>query len=225
MLPPRILLKASAAQPPSHRTVVMADYSDGSSRDVTRLAIFLSNNEASATISRDGVLTATNSGGAWVFGRFDNFTAGSEIIVLPESDDFTWPEAVTPVNFIDEAVFARLRQFQIPPSLPADDATFLRRLRLDLTGLPPSPVLPCSAIHFSAASMSGAAAISCASLFEQTAILSIDSSVPIHQSSGFIAFGSGLAIHGPGVCVVTVQAFRVVVAATNWPRRVTVARS
>jgi hypothetical protein len=139
MLPPRILLKASATQPPGHRTVVMADYSDGSTRDVTSLALFLSNNEASATVSRDGVLTATNSGGAWVFGRFDKFTAGSEIIVLPESDDFAWPEAVTPVNFIDDAVFARLRQFQIPPSPPADDATFLRRLRLDLTGLPPSP--------------------------------------------------------------------------------------
>ena len=139
MLPPRLTLKASAATPPTHRTIVMADYSDGSVRDVTSLALFLSNNDGTASISKEGTVTASASGGAWVFGRFDKFTAGAEIIVLPESNDFTWPDAVTPLNFIDDAVFSRLRQLQIPPSLPASDAAFLRRVRLDLTGLPPSP--------------------------------------------------------------------------------------
>jgi hypothetical protein len=70
-------------------------------------------------ISKEGTVTASSGGGAWVFGRFDKFTAGAEIIVLPESNDFTWPDAVTPLNFIDDAVFSRLRQLQIPPSLPA----------------------------------------------------------------------------------------------------------
>ena len=138
LLPPRIIVRA-ATEAPRHRTLVMADYSDGTVRDVTDLALFLSNNEGTAAIGKDGIVKAGVSGGAWVFGRFDKFTAGAEVIVLPESAAFKWPDAVTPVNFIDEAVFARLRQLQIPPSPPADDAAFLRRVRLDLTGLPPSP--------------------------------------------------------------------------------------
>ncbi len=42
------------------------------------------------------------------------------------------------VNAIDEQVFAQLRRVKINPSPVCDDATFLRRASLDLTGLLPS---------------------------------------------------------------------------------------
>jgi len=138
VLPDNIVLRTSANTPPAHRTVVLADYSDGSVRDITGLALFLTNNEGTLGVSKTGSVTARSSGGAWVFARFDKFTAGSEVIVLPERQDLQWPESVAAANYIDEAAFARLRQLQIPPSAPAGDAAFLRRARLDLTALPPS---------------------------------------------------------------------------------------
>ncbi len=155
VLPDKIILRkvAGTSSPPaasekaggqdvhtttSHRTVVLADYSDGSVRDITGLALFLTNNEGVLGAGKDGSVAARSSGGAWVFARFDKFTAGSEVIVLPERQDLQWPDNVQPANYIDEAVFARLRQLQIPPSPRADDAAFLRRARLDLTALPPS---------------------------------------------------------------------------------------
>lgn len=138
LFPDKIEVRASAQQPAKHRTLVMAEYSDGSLRDVTRLALFLSNNDSTALIGKDGTVTAGASGGAHVFARFDKFTAGTEVIVLPDREDFSWP-GLKPANAIDEAVFARLKQLQIAPSALADDATFLRRVTLDLTGLPPSP--------------------------------------------------------------------------------------
>ncbi len=42
-------------------------------------------------------------------------------------------------NFIDDALFGRLEALKVPPSPPASDAAFLRRVSLDLTGEQPTP--------------------------------------------------------------------------------------
>src|SRR5262249_28960211 len=49
-----------------------------------------------------------------------------------------FPE-VKPNNFVDEHILAKLRRLNIPPAELADDATFLRRVCLDVTGELPSP--------------------------------------------------------------------------------------
>ncbi|MEI7921540.1 MAG: DUF1549 and DUF1553 domain-containing protein, partial [Planctomycetota bacterium] len=41
-------------------------------------------------------------------------------------------------NFVDQAVFANLKELGIPPSAVSDDATFLRRVTLDLAGRLPT---------------------------------------------------------------------------------------
>src|SRR6266576_5529005 len=53
---------------------------------------------------------------------------------LPEVKQKDWPR-----NAIDRFVLARLEQEKIKPSPKADRVTLIRRLSLDLTGLPPTP--------------------------------------------------------------------------------------
>jgi hypothetical protein len=126
-----------AGKDQTQKTVVLARYSDGSVRDVTRLALFLTNNDAVASIDKDGVAKANNRGGAFVFARFNKFTVGSEVIVLPTDDNFVWKN-VPEANFIDLLVFDKLKKLHLAPSELADDETFLRRVYLDLIGLPPT---------------------------------------------------------------------------------------
>ena len=121
----------------TERTVVTARYSDGTTRDVTNLALFLTNNPATAKIDENGVVSATGRGDTYVFARFNRFTIGSEVIVLPEDKDYTWtnPKAH---NYIDEIIHDRLEKLRLLPSDLCDDETFVRRLHLDLTGGLPS---------------------------------------------------------------------------------------
>jgi hypothetical protein len=116
---------------------VTASADDGSTRDVTTLARFHSNNESVATIDEHGRVTAVGPGDTNVFARFSRFTIGAEVIVLPSAEGFSWPNP-TSVNYIDELVFDRLEKLRIAPSELCDDETFLRRVTLDLAGRPPT---------------------------------------------------------------------------------------
>ena len=121
----------------SEALTVTAIASDGSTRDVSRLARFFSNNDSVARIDADGRVTAVGSGDTNVFARFSRFTVGAEVIVLPPEAKFQWPDPVA-VNFIDELVFDRLKKLRVVPSDLCDDETFLRRVTLDLVARPPT---------------------------------------------------------------------------------------
>lgn len=121
----------------SEALTVTAVASDGSTRDVTRLARFFSNNDSVAKIDADGLVTAVGPGDTNVFARFSRFTVGAEVIVLPPDAKFQWPDLVA-VNFIDELVFDRLKKLRVVPSDLCDDETFLRRVTLDLVARPPT---------------------------------------------------------------------------------------
>ncbi|MCR9291249.1 MAG: DUF1549 and DUF1553 domain-containing protein [bacterium] len=117
--------------------VVLASYDDGSKRDVSELAVYLSNNDAVATVTSAGQVAATGPGSGFVMARFDQFTAGTSVVVrsgneFPETD-------FEPNNYIDELTAARWRDLHVLPSQPCDDETFLRRVYLDTTGLLPTP--------------------------------------------------------------------------------------
>lgn len=120
------------------QTKVTARYTDGSTRDVTQLARFLSNNSSTAAIDADGKVSAAGRGDTFVFARFNRFTIGSEVIVLPADSNYKWT-APPANNYIDELVYDRLQKLHLLPSELCDDETFVRRLYLDLTGLPPTP--------------------------------------------------------------------------------------
>lgn len=119
------------------RLKVTAVADDGSRRAVTTLARFHSNNGSVADIDADGRVTAKGPGDTHVFARFNRFTIGCEVIVLPPAEGFHWPDPPA-ANFIDELVFDRLRKLRIAPSELCDDETFLRRVTLDLAGRVPT---------------------------------------------------------------------------------------
>jgi len=119
-------------------TRVIARYNDGSERDVTALALFNSNNPATAKVDENGVVAPAGKGDTSVFARFNRFTVGAEVIVLPEGKNFVWPKPEAR-NAVDTHVYKRLEQLRILPSAQSDDATFIRRIYLDLTGSLPSP--------------------------------------------------------------------------------------
>lgn len=119
------------------RGKVIATYADGSERNVTRWCLFMSSNESVAPIDEAGVIKAEKAGGAHVFARFDKFTVGLELTILPEGE-FNWPNPPAQ-NYIDELVFAKLRDMRILPSELCSDEQFLRRVTIDLTGTLPTP--------------------------------------------------------------------------------------
>ena len=121
------------------RLTVRAKYSDGTDRDVTSLAVFMSNNEVSAKASESGLITAAARGEAFVMARFSAFTVGSQVIVIPKDAPYQFPADVAANNYIDELVHAKLKKLRITPSAVCDDATFVRRAYLDLTGTLPTP--------------------------------------------------------------------------------------
>jgi hypothetical protein len=116
---------------------VVAKYSDGSSREVNNLALYLTNNKTTADIDDKGLVTPGKRGDAFVFARFAKFTTGAEIIVLPPGK-FKWPKEPE-YNYIDTLIDDKLKNLRILPSAVASDEVFLRRAYLDLIGLPPKP--------------------------------------------------------------------------------------
>ncbi len=111
---------------------VHAKFSDGSQRDVTELALFEPNHKAMADVTETGLVTISDIPGNVVImvryqGVVNVFTAsvplGAPVETLP-----------APKNFVDELVFANLKRLGIPPSEIADDATFLRRVSIDIAG-------------------------------------------------------------------------------------------
>ena len=116
---------------------VRAYYSDGTDRDVTHLAYYSSNNDNSAVIEQDGVVTAQNRGEAFIMARFDTHTVGTHFIVLPKNLQFAWNE-LPENNYIDSHMHNKFKNLRIIPSELCTDEEFIRRVTLDVTGRLPT---------------------------------------------------------------------------------------
>lgn len=140
LFPRQVVLQGEGETQPM---TVVATYSDGTTRDVTKLSAFSSNNKMAADVdasgnASSGSVAATRSGEAFATARFDKFTVGTQIIVLPKGIQYERPQE-TPVNEIDTLVLDKLQKLRILPSPLSDDEEFLRRVYIDLAGLLPSP--------------------------------------------------------------------------------------
>lgn len=117
--------------------LVTATYSDGSSKDVTRLCQYESNQKELAEVSSSGLVrVGEQAGQTAVMVRFQDQVAVFRVTV-PYGGRVT--EGPPAESFIDRWVLSKLRTLELPPSEPCDDATFLRRTSIDITGRLPTP--------------------------------------------------------------------------------------
>jgi hypothetical protein len=124
-------------QPEVETTIkAQAVFSDGSKRDVTRLACFESTNPA-IDVSENGVVRSAEPGETTILVRYLNQQTTVRLAFLPRRPDFVWAKP-SPASYIDEHVYARLQKLRMNPSEPCSDPVFLRRAYLDLLGMPPS---------------------------------------------------------------------------------------
>src|SRR5688572_7182567 len=135
ILPKGLVLEGEGA---TQRMTARAKYSDGTDRDVTHLALFLSNNDNSAKIGADGVVKAGAPGEAFIMARFATFTVGSQAIVIPKDLKYTWPSPPEN-NYVDTLVNNKLKKLRITPSELCSDEVFLRRASIDIVGRLPTP--------------------------------------------------------------------------------------
>ncbi len=119
------------------RTVVIAHYPGGLTRDVTREAVLTSSVPEIATVSPAGEITAVRRGEAALLVRYEGTYATNTITVLGDRKGYHWASAPE-INYIDRLVDAKLKKIKALPSSECDDPTFLRRVSIDLTGLPPA---------------------------------------------------------------------------------------
>jgi len=117
--------------------VVTAHYSDGSVEDATRSSLFEPNDKDLAAMDEAGRVRVFNQPGEFaVMIRYQG-----KVATFRGTIPLGAPVESLPVarNFVDEHVFRQLRKVGMPPSAVAEDATFLRRVTLDVAGRLPTP--------------------------------------------------------------------------------------
>ncbi|MGD9644464.1 MAG: DUF1549 domain-containing protein [Pirellulales bacterium] len=116
---------------------VLATYTDGSVDDVTRTVQFDSNDPEMAECTPTGaVATHDLAGDVAVMARYQGQVAVYRGTVPLGAATDNMPAAR---NFVDEFVFGKLERLGVPASAVCDDATFIRRLTIDVAGRLPTP--------------------------------------------------------------------------------------
>ncbi len=116
--------------------MVIAQYSDGTTENVTHTARYEPNDKLMAEVNETGrVRMLGMPGEVGIMIRYQDRVAVFEATVPLGAEVKDLPVAK---NYVDDLVFAKLKKLGLPPSPVADDGTFLRRVTLDITGRLPS---------------------------------------------------------------------------------------
>lgn len=116
---------------------VVATFADGATRDVTQEAFLESGNTEVAKVEGPGLATAIRRGEAPILARYEGAYAATTMTVMGDRAGFVWTEPPK-WNKIDEFTAAKWQRLKTLPSELSTDAEFLRRVSLDLTGMPPT---------------------------------------------------------------------------------------
>ncbi len=122
---------------PRRQLAAVAHFADGTRRDVTDLAVFTTGDPATASVTRDGLVTFARTGEAAVLVRYLDAITSVRLTYVKHDADFRF-SGPAQANFIDAEIFAKQRELQLNPAPVASDEVFLRRVFLDLTGTLPT---------------------------------------------------------------------------------------
>jgi len=115
---------------------VTAFFSDGTARDITRIAQYEANQPSMAEAGETGVVSIQQkTGSTAILIRFQEHIDTFSATIPLGADTPTMP---APKNFIDEEVFKKLSLMGLPPSKHVADGPFLRRVTLDIAGRLPT---------------------------------------------------------------------------------------
>ena len=119
---------------------VIAHYSNATTRDVTRLSQFQSNESVIAAVKDSGLIsTNTITGESAVMARYMNMIAVCTVSVpLANEVPKEIYDKLPRKNLIDEQVWQKLARLRLTASEPALDHTFLRRVFIDIIGRVPT---------------------------------------------------------------------------------------
>jgi hypothetical protein len=112
---------------------ITAVFADGGTRDVTHEANIDSNMPDLAAVGADAGVKGARIGEATLLVRYQGKYATVPVTVLNPASGFAWKQ-LPQNNYIDRLNDAKLQRLKIQPSPMVDDAGFLRRASLDLTG-------------------------------------------------------------------------------------------
>ena len=134
VVPPQVLLQPEQKQ----QLCVLAHLSDGSVQDVTRRCEYATNLGVVASVDDQGQLTAAGQvGEAAIMARYLGQVAVCRVMV-PRGEPLAEIPGFEPVNYVDRLCAEKWKKLGLLPSPPADDATYLRRVTLDLCGRLPT---------------------------------------------------------------------------------------
>ena len=133
VFPSQIVMEGKNA---TQQITVRATYSDGTDRDVTNLALFMSNNDPTATIDKQGLVTSGDRGAAFMLARFNVYSVTAQVLVIPAQLKYERPN-LAETNYIDTLVDENLHKLRILPSGICTDEEFVRRAFIDIAGVYP----------------------------------------------------------------------------------------
>lgn len=122
---------------PHQQVVALAHFDDGSVRDVSPLAVFSAANDPAVEVTSHGEVHFQATAEATVLVRYLEQVKSVRLTYVKHDATFAFA-GPTPANIVDQQIFAKQRQLQLQPANVADDAVFLRRVFLDVTGMLPT---------------------------------------------------------------------------------------
>lgn len=115
---------------------VTATFEDGSRRDVTRMAVY-DPAERLVSVDHDGLVHRQAFGETAVLVRYLQKQVAFRVAFVPERSGFALADP-PPGNYIDDLVWAKLRQLRMTPADVCSDSVFVRRVFFDLLNIPPT---------------------------------------------------------------------------------------
>lgn len=122
----------------SQQLRAVAVWEDGHREDVTCLCRFQSNDDVICDVNSEGLVSSGEVGDSHIVVFYDNAVVPVPVL-RPIGDEAgeKYPQVATSTE-VDRLVVEKLRKLGILPSEVCDDATFLRRVHLDLVGTLPT---------------------------------------------------------------------------------------